>query len=59
MTSRPLTGCWADKIDDHFTDLIQSPAVRAPEVCIGAGWGKAADIWSLGCLVRTTFHYFA
>ncbi|KIM77248.1 hypothetical protein PILCRDRAFT_796290, partial [Piloderma croceum F 1598] len=44
-------GCWADKIDEHFTDLIQSPALRAPEVCIGAGWGKAADIWSLGCLV--------
>ena len=57
--TRVFSGCWADKTDDHFTDLIQSPAVRAPEVCIGAGWGKAADIWSLGCLVRTKFRDYA
>ena len=44
--------CMADKVDQHFTDLIQSPALRAPEVCIGAGWGKPADIWSVGCVVR-------
>jgi len=43
--------CWEDDIEQHFTDLIQSPGLRAPEVCIGAGWGKSADIWSLGCVV--------
>ncbi|EMD36090.1 hypothetical protein CERSUDRAFT_156845 [Gelatoporia subvermispora B] len=43
--------CWADKVSEHFTDLIQSPALRAPEVCVGAGWGKPADIWSLGCSI--------
>ncbi|KAL7284884.1 hypothetical protein ACG7TL_002198 [Trametes sanguinea] len=39
--------CWADKVSEHFTELIQSPALRAPEVAIGAGWGKPADVWSL------------
>ncbi|KAI0367121.1 kinase-like protein [Pilatotrama ljubarskyi] len=41
--------CWADRTAHHFTDLIQTPPVRAPEVAIGAGWGKPADVWSLGC----------
>ncbi|KAJ7682229.1 kinase-like protein [Mycena polygramma] len=43
--------CWADRRDEHFTDLIQSPELRAPEVVVGADWGKPVDIWSLGCLV--------
>ncbi|KAJ6471897.1 kinase-like protein [Mycena sanguinolenta] len=43
--------CWADRVEEHFTDLIQSPELRAPEVAVGAGWGKPVDIWSLGCLV--------
>ncbi|KAI0628135.1 kinase-like domain-containing protein [Trametes polyzona] len=41
--------CWADKVDEHYTDQIQSPSLRAPEVALGAGWGKPADIWSFGC----------
>ncbi|GJE89704.1 hypothetical protein PsYK624_058100 [Phanerochaete sordida] len=42
--------CWEDNVGDHYTQMIQSPALRAPEVCIGAGWGKPADIWSIACL---------
>lgn len=41
---------WTDK---HLSDRIQSPALRAPEATIGAPWGTAVDIWSLGCLVST------
>ncbi|KAJ7442394.1 kinase-like protein [Mycena galericulata] len=59
QTSPPTTvklidlgvACWADRVNEHFTDIIQSPELRAPEVVVGACWGKPADIWSLGCLV--------
>ncbi|OQD75862.1 hypothetical protein PENANT_c145G02742, partial [Penicillium antarcticum] len=37
--------------DNHLSDLIQSPALRAPEVTIGAHWDAGVDIWSLGCLI--------
>ncbi|KAL5335545.1 protein kinase [Aspergillus crustosus] len=35
----------------RLSDRIQSPALRAPEVTIGAPWDTGVDIWSLGCLV--------
>ncbi|ATY65908.1 kinase-like domain [Cordyceps militaris] len=38
--------------ENHLSDLIQSLALRAPEVTIGAPWDTGVDIWSLGCLVR-------
>ncbi|KAE8307956.1 protein kinase [Aspergillus transmontanensis] len=37
--------------EHHLSDLIQSPALRAPEVTIGVPWDTGVDIWSLGCLV--------
>ncbi|GJE89699.1 hypothetical protein PsYK624_058050 [Phanerochaete sordida] len=42
--------CWAGKTGEYHTDLPSSSALRAPEACIGAGWGKPADIWSVACL---------
>ncbi|KAI9935061.1 hypothetical protein ASPWEDRAFT_175782 [Aspergillus wentii DTO 134E9] len=39
---------WTDR---HLTDSIQSPALRAPEVTLGAEWGPGVNIWSLGCLM--------
>ena len=45
----------------HHSNRIQPPALRAPEVTIGAPWGTAIDIWSLGCLVCTFLsfpHFF-
>ncbi|KAI0043822.1 kinase-like protein [Auriscalpium vulgare] len=41
--------CRADRVSEYPSDVIQPSALRAPEVCIGAGWGKPADIWGLGC----------
>ncbi|EIW52513.1 kinase-like protein [Trametes versicolor FP-101664 SS1] len=43
--------CWADKTSNYVDDLIQAPSVRAPEVAVGAGWGRPADVWSLGCML--------
>ncbi|KAE8153568.1 protein kinase [Aspergillus avenaceus] len=37
--------------ENHLSDHIQSLALRAPEVTIGAPWDTGVDIWSLGCLV--------
>ncbi|BCS18629.1 uncharacterized protein APUU_11457A [Aspergillus puulaauensis] len=37
--------------EHHLSDSIQSPALRAPEVTIGAPLDIGVDIWSLGCLV--------
>ncbi|OAX83469.1 CMGC/SRPK protein kinase [Emergomyces africanus] len=35
----------------HPSHQIQPPALRAPEVTIGAPWDVGVDIWSLGCLI--------
>lgn len=37
--------------ENRLSDQIQSLALRAPEVSIGAPWDVGVDIWSLGCLV--------
>ncbi|KAK4950182.1 hypothetical protein LTR10_011161 [Elasticomyces elasticus] len=42
------TASWKNK---RLTDHIQPIHLRAPEVFLGAPWGTAVDIWSLGCLV--------
>ncbi|KAK2750101.1 hypothetical protein FQN57_004593 [Myotisia sp. PD_48] len=36
---------------NHLSERIQSPALRAPEVTVGAVWDTGVDIWSLGCLL--------
>lgn len=46
-----LTLAVASWSDNHLSDLVRSPALRAPEVTIGARWDAKVDIWSLGCLV--------
>lgn len=33
--------------------FIQPHIYRAPEVIFEMLWGSAADVWNLGCLVRT------
>jgi len=48
-TSDHLLASWTNR---HLSDKIQPEHLRAPEVYLGAPWGKAVDIWSLGCLVR-------
>jgi serine/threonine protein kinase len=48
MTLTLIVASWSD---NHLSDVVQSPALRAPEVTIGAHWDASIDIWSLGCLV--------
>ncbi|KAK8029255.1 hypothetical protein PG991_006311 [Apiospora marii] len=40
--------CWTDY---HLCEVIQPVTLRAPEVLLGAGWGPAADVWSVGATV--------
>ena len=43
----------------HLNEVVQPYALRAPEVILGLEWGYAIDIWSLGCMVLTSFTYFS
>ncbi|KAK0231441.1 kinase-like domain-containing protein [Armillaria fumosa] len=43
--------CYADKIDQHFTQDVCPVGIRPPEVALRAGWGKPVDIWSAGCML--------
>lgn len=38
-------------IDQHLTDNIQSPYLRAPEITLEAPWDPTVDTFSLGCLL--------
>lgn len=41
----------ASWVRKHLTEMIQPKLLRAPEVIIGAPWGKEVDIWNLGALL--------
>ena len=42
---------------ERFIDRVQSYALRAPEVILGAPCDTSVDLWSLGCLVRLSSAY--
>lgn len=37
--------------DQEHSALISTRPYRAPEVILALGWGPAADLWSVGCLL--------
>ncbi|KAK0442473.1 kinase-like domain-containing protein [Desarmillaria tabescens] len=43
----------ASKIESPFNGVIRPYASRAPEIYLGIPYGPPADIWNLGCLVRS------
>ena len=43
----------ANGIDNHTVDVIEPLGLRAPEIILGSGWGPSAEIWGLGCVVRS------
>ncbi|KAF8579384.1 kinase-like protein [Ramaria rubella] len=38
-------------VDNHLTEIIQSPGLRAPEVVLGARWDTSVDIWGFACVL--------
>ncbi|KAL4253202.1 protein kinase superfamily protein [Abortiporus biennis] len=43
------SGIWEDQ--DHPVKVIQTPALRAPEVVLRAPWKTSADIWALASVI--------
>jgi len=39
--------CWTE---EHLTDRIQPPLLRAPEITLDAPWEAGVDVYSVGCL---------
>ncbi len=44
----------ASWLNNHLTELIQPPSLRAPEVILRANWSTSADIWSAACVVSSS-----
>jgi serine/threonine protein kinase len=50
-------GCSKDLNENHFTgDSIGTPLYMAPEIFRFEQYTKAADIWSLGCVIYEFIH---
>ena len=35
----------------QYTDYVATRWYRSPELLLGGGYGKAVDIWSIGCIL--------
>ena len=44
--------------DEENSDLAQPNLYRAPEVILRQNWSYSADIWNLGCIVRSNLLLF-
>ena len=42
-------------VDNPHADIVQTYALRAPEVILGSVCHTSADIWNLGCIVSKSF----
>lgn len=46
----------ASWVDNHLTEWIQPPSLRAPEVILGIPWNTKVDLWSAACTVGRKIH---